>query len=52
MSTVSLARCDDNITWSLAGSDSGDFDITGGVLTFEDAPDYGRGGLGHREPEA
>ena len=26
--------------WSLGGQDSGDFDITGGVLTFKNAPDH------------
>ena len=31
---------DGNITWSLAGADRGDFDITGGVLTFRNVPDY------------
>ena len=31
---------DGNITWSLAGPDRGDFDITGGVLTFRNVPDY------------
>ena len=29
-------------TWSLGGPDSGDFDITGGVLTFKNPPDYER----------
>ena len=29
-----------NITWSLAGTDSGDFTITGGVLRFASDPDY------------
>ena len=33
---------DTNITWTLAGSDSGDFYITGGVLTFLNVPDYER----------
>ena len=33
---------DDDITWSLAGSDRGDFDFTAGVLTFGDVPDYER----------
>ena len=28
------------ITWSLGGTDRSDFDITGGVLTFKNAPDY------------
>ena len=44
---------DTSITWILAGSDSGDFDITGGVLTFNDVPDYERpsdsGGDNHYE---
>ena len=31
---------DPNITWSLAGPDRGDFDITGGGLTFKEVPDY------------
>ncbi len=30
------------ITWSLAGTDRDDFDITGGSLTFKSAPDYER----------
>ena len=33
---------DSNIAWSLAGPDWGDFDITGGVLTFKNVPDYER----------
>ena len=33
---------DSNITWSLGGPDWGDFDITGGVLTFKNVPDYER----------
>ena len=33
---------DTSITWSLAGSDSGDFDFTGGVLTFKNPPDHER----------
>ena len=33
---------DSSITWSLAGSDRGDFDITDGVLTFTNSPDYER----------
>ena len=41
------------ITWSLGGADSGDFDITGGVLTFKNVPDYERpadsGGNNHYE---
>ena len=44
---------DTSITWSLAGSDSGDFDIIGGVLTFKNPPDYERpsdsGGNNHYE---
>ena len=40
-------------TWSLGGLDSGDFDITGGVLAFKNAPDYERpadsGGNNHYE---
>ena len=40
-------------TWSLGGTDRGDFDITGGVLTFKSAPDYERpadsGGNNHYE---
>ena len=31
---------DSNITWTLAGTDSGDFTITGGVLRFASDPDY------------
>ena len=33
---------DSNITWSLAGPDRGDFDVTGGVLIFKNMPDYER----------
>ena len=33
---------DSNITWSLAGPDRGDFDITAGVLTFKEVPDHER----------
>ena len=34
---------DDQVTWTLAGADRGDFDISNsGVLTFKDAPDYER----------
>ena len=44
---------DSNVTWSLAGPDRGDFDITGGVLTFRNVPDYERaadsGGNNHYE---
>ena len=40
---------DTDITWSLAGTDRGDFDITGGVLTFLNSPDYERGGDNHYE---
>ena len=44
---------DSNVTWSLAGADRGDFDITGGVLTFRNVPDYERaadsGGNNHYE---
>ena len=44
---------DINITWTLGGTDSGDFDIVGGVLTFKNAPDYERpadsGGNNHYE---
>ena len=44
---------DSNITWSLAGADRADFDITGGVLTFRNVPDYERaadsGGNNHYE---
>ena len=44
---------DGNITWSLAGPDRADFDITGGVLTFRNVPDYERaadsGGNNHYE---
>ena len=28
------------ITWSLSGTDAGDFDIDGGVLTFKQSPNY------------
>ena len=31
---------DASITWRLGGTDRADFDITGGVLTFKDSPDY------------
>ena len=32
---------DDTVTWSLAGADRGDFEISdGGALTFRQAPDY------------
>ena len=30
----------DAIEWSLEGDDAGDFDITGGVLTFKSSPDF------------
>ena len=30
----------ENITWSLTGDDMGDFTIEGGVLMFENTPDY------------
>ena len=30
----------DTATWTLEGTDASDFDITGGVLTFNAAPDY------------
>ncbi len=30
----------EDITWSLTGTDAADFDITDGVLTFENQPDY------------
>ena len=33
---------DSNITWSLGGTDRGDFTITNGVLKFASAPDYER----------
>ena len=33
---------DTNITWTLGGTDRGDFTITGGVLGFAGAPDYER----------
>ena len=33
---------DTSIAWSLAGTDRGDFDIDGGVLTFKNTPDYER----------
>ena len=33
---------DSNITWSLGGPDRADFDITGGVLSFKEVPDYER----------
>ena len=38
--TVSGGTMDDTATWTLEGTDAGDFDITGGVLTFSSAPDY------------
>ena len=31
-----------NINWTLGGPDRGDFDITGGVLTFKSPPDHER----------
>ena len=37
---VSGGTMDDTATWTLEGTDAGDFDITGGVLTFNAAPDY------------
>ncbi len=44
---------DSNITWSLGGTDRGDFTITAGVLKFANAPDYERpedsGGNNHYE---
>ena len=44
---------DTNITWTLGGTDRGDFSITGGVLRFAVAPDYERpadsGGNNHYE---
>ena len=44
---------DSNITWSLGGTDQADFDITWGVLTFQNVPDYERtadsGGNNHYE---
>ena len=44
---------DSDITWSLGGPDRGNFDITGGVLSFKEAPDYERpadsGGNNHYE---
>ena len=44
---------DSNITWSLGGTDRGDFTMTDGVLTFASAPDYERpedsGGNNHYE---
>ena len=33
---------DTSITWSLSGTDRGDFEITGGVLTFKNPPDHER----------
>ena len=30
----------DSITWSLSGTDSGDFSITGGALTFKQPPNF------------
>ena len=30
----------DTVVWSLSGTDAGDFEITGGALTFENTPDY------------
>ena len=38
--TASDPEGDTDITWSLAGPDRGDFDITGGVLTFVNVPDH------------
>ena len=42
-----------NITWTLGGTDSGDFTVTGGVLRFASAPDHERpadsGGNNHYE---
>ena len=33
---------DTSITWSVGGTDRSDFDVTGGVLTLKNAPDYER----------
>ena len=38
--TASDPEGETNITWTLAGTDSGDFTITGGVLRFASDPDY------------
>ena len=38
--TLSGGSMDSVATWSLGGDDAGDFDITGGSLTFKNAPDY------------
>ena len=35
-----IASGDAATTWTLAGDDAGDFTITGGMLTFNDAPDF------------
>ena len=44
---------DTPVTWGLGGTDRGDFDITDGVLSFKNAPDYERpadsGGNNHYE---
>ena len=44
---------DSNIAWSLGGPDRGDFDVTGGVLSFKEVPDHERpadsGGNNHYE---
>ncbi len=51
--TASDPEGETNITWTLGGTDSGDFTITGGVLRFASAPDYerpaGSGGNNHYE---
>ncbi len=51
--TASDPEGDTDLSWSLAGTDRGDFDITGGVLTFKNPPDFERpadsGGNNHYE---
>ena len=44
VATYTATDPEDNspITWSLGGPDQGDFDITGGVLIFNNVPDYER----------
>ena len=41
----------DDIEWSLDGPDKGLFEIDGGVLTFEDSPDFEAPADGDEEPD-
>ncbi len=38
--TVETYTANKIVTWSLAGADSGAFNISGGALSFKDSPDY------------